>query len=64
MKNHNQRRKLRSPVLLGLVGTATLGAIITSTVFYGDGLIYPAIFCAPAMAADSTPDYFCGKFEK
>ncbi len=63
MKNHNQRRKPKTPVLVFLVGTATLGAIVTSTVFFGDGTFYPATLCMPAIAADSPPDYFCGKFE-
>ncbi len=63
MKNQDQRRKCRNRVSVFLIGTATLGAIITSTVFFGDSLLYPATLCPPAMAADSPQDYFCGKFE-
>lgn len=63
MKNQDQRRKSRNPVSFFLIGTATLGAIITSTVFFGDSLLYPATLCPPALAIESPADPFCGKFE-
>ncbi len=55
------RHKIVGVILL--VGAATLGAIISRTVFFGDGALYPATLLPPALAAESPPDYFCGKFE-